>query len=418
MIKQNYKIFFIFFLSLLIFYRSPYILLNGRFVAEEGSLWFNNAFENGPLSALLYIYWESSYFNFWANISAAIASFFPLEIAPLITVYMALIVKLYMFFYIFYSNSDFLRNNFDKSIISLVLLLSPMMSSTIWLNTLVSQVYFSIIVILIFFQKENSNSFIDKFTNIIIFIAGLTSILACFFTPFFLFKYFKKKTSYNFRRFVSSFIPFIFQLIIFIYSSFFSLAEENRFLLSINKLVNFLYNVPVKTIIGSDLSKIIFYDFLNSNWIIAFLCFLIFLILLIFFIFKNLKHKKKDEILIYLIIFFIFQSFLAIYSSKYEQVQGRYAVLPSVIFIFLFYRLFQLNKYYLKIIFLLIVITSLSLGFLEYKINNKYPQFLSCLVGCPDWGNEVKKWRLNHSYNLKIWDYPRKSMKLSKRKIN
>ena len=56
MIKQNYKIFFIFFLSLLIFYRSPYILLNGSFVAEEGSLWFNNAFENGPLSALLYIY--------------------------------------------------------------------------------------------------------------------------------------------------------------------------------------------------------------------------------------------------------------------------------------------------------------------------------------------------------------------------
>jgi len=417
MIRQNYKIFFISFLSLLIFYRSPYIFLNGRFVAEEGSLWFSNAFENGPLSALLFIYWESSYFNFWANISAVIASFFPLEIAPLVTVYMALIVKLYMFFYIFYSNSNFLRNNFDKSIISLVLLLSPMMTSTIWLNTLVSQIYLSIIVILIFFQKENSNSLIDKYSNVVIFIAGTTSILACFFTPFFLHKYLKNRTSYNFWRFTSSLVPFILQSIIFIYSSFLSLADENRFFLSINKLVNFLYNVPIKSIIGTDLSKIIFYNFFNSNLIIAILFFLIFVFLLIYFVFNNFNQYKKDETLIYIIIFFILQSILAIYSSKYDQVQGRYAVIPSVLFVFLFFRLFQINKYFLKIIFFLIVLTSLSLGFLEYKINNKYPHFLSCLAGCPDWRIEVKKWRLDHSYNLKIWDYPRKSMKLSKKQI-
>ena len=413
-LNKNYKFLFFSFLCLLIFYRSPYIFLNGRFIAEEGSSWFSNVFENGPLSGLLYVFWGSSYFNFWANISSILAYFFPLEIAPLVTVYMALIVKLYMFFYIFYSNSDFLRNNFDKSIISLVLLLSPMMSSTIWLNTLVSQVYFSIIVILIFFQKENSNSFIDKFSNIIIFIAGLTSILACFFTPFFLFKYFKKKTSYNFRRFVSSFIPFIFQLIIFIYSSFFSLTGENRFFLSINKLVNFLYNVLVKTIIGSDLSKIIFYDFLNNNLLIAFSCVLIVIILFFYITYINFKYYK-DEVLLYLIIFFIFQSIFAIYSSKYDQVQGRYAVIPSVLFILSIYRLFQINKNFLQLLFFSLIVTSITLGFYEYKINNKYPQLLSCLKECPDWKEEVNKWKNDNSYALKIWDYPRKNMTLSKK---
>ena len=104
-LKKRYKELFLVFLLLLIFYRSPYIFLNGRFIAEEGSWWFSNAFNNGPLSGLFYIYWGSSYFNFWANISSVIASFFPLEFAPLLTVYMSLIVKLYLFIYIFYSNS-------------------------------------------------------------------------------------------------------------------------------------------------------------------------------------------------------------------------------------------------------------------------------------------------------------------------
>src|SRR5210317_888994 len=99
-LKKNFRIIFILFLILLIFYRSPYIFLNGRFIAEEGSWWFSNVFANGPLSGLFYIYWCSIYFNFWANISSVLAYFFPLEMAPLITVYMAFIVKFYMFLYI------------------------------------------------------------------------------------------------------------------------------------------------------------------------------------------------------------------------------------------------------------------------------------------------------------------------------
>jgi hypothetical protein len=412
-LKKNFKLFFILFLILLIFYRSPYIFLNGRFIAEEGSWWFSNVFENGPLSGLLYVYWGSSYFNFWANISSVLAYFFPLEVAPLITVYMALIVKFYMFLYIFYSQSKFLKNNFDKSIISLILLLAPMMTSTIWLNTLVSQVYFSIIIILIFFQKENSSAFIDKFSNLIIFIAGITSIIACFFTPFFLYKYFKNKNKYHFLRFISSFIPFIFQFIIFAYSSFANLTDENRFFLSIDKLVNFLYNVPIKSIFGTDLSKIIFYDFLNSNLIIAVSCAFIVLILLSTITYNELKNYK-DEVLLYLVIFFILHSIFAIYSSKYDQVQGRYAVIPSVLFMLSIYRLFQISKN-LKIIFFFMIVSSIGLGFFEYRINNKYPQLLSCLDNCPNWNEEVDKWRLNNDYDLKIWDYPRKTMTLKKR---
>ena len=70
---------------------------------------------------------------------------------------------------------------------------------------------------------------------------------------------------------------------------------------------------------------------------------------------------------------------------------------------------------FLKLIFLSIIFLSIGSGFFEYKLNNKYPHFLDCLDGCPDWKEEVKKWKIDPNYNLKIWDYPRKTMELSQK---
>ena len=218
-LNKNYKLLFFYFLCLLIFYRSPYIFLNGRFIAVEGQWWFNNVFINGSLSGFTYIYWGSNYFNFWANISSVVASLFPLEYAPLGTVYMALFVKLYLLIYILYSESNFLVKNVDKIIISLLIILAPTMTSTIWLNTLVSQIYFSIFVILIFFQKTNTNNFFNKSSIIILFISGMTSLISCIFTPFFFFKYLAKKNKENFISFLSLLIPTFIQSSIFIYSN-------------------------------------------------------------------------------------------------------------------------------------------------------------------------------------------------------
>jgi hypothetical protein len=38
----NLKILILTFICLLIFYRSPYIILNGRFISEEGFIFFKN----------------------------------------------------------------------------------------------------------------------------------------------------------------------------------------------------------------------------------------------------------------------------------------------------------------------------------------------------------------------------------------
>ena len=109
-IKKHLKEVFFLFLIILIFYKSPYIFLYGRFMAEEGSIFFSKAYSGNFVTSIFYIDFNSGYYNLWANTSAVIASWFKLEVSPLVTVYLSLIPKLFIFYFILYGNS-FLFNN-------------------------------------------------------------------------------------------------------------------------------------------------------------------------------------------------------------------------------------------------------------------------------------------------------------------
>ena len=105
---------------------------------------------------------------------------------------------------------------------------------------------------------------------------------------------------------------------------------------------------------------------------------------------------------------------LSFLGAKDDQVQGRYALLPSIILLLILVKSLEDNKLFIKIFSFLFIFISITTGFYEYKNNNKYPQFLLCL-GCPDWKEEVSKWKNDINYELKIWDYStQKKMNLKK----
>ena len=410
---KNYKIILFITIILLAFFKSPFIFLNGRFVAEEGSLWFYNSYFNGPLSGLFQIYTENGYFNLWPNIASVFATFVPLEISPYVTVYFAFLVKIYLFSFIIFQNSIFLKTNFEKFIVVLIVLASPPMVAEVWLNTLTSQVYFTLIVLMIFFQT-NTNNFYSKSSSVVLFISTLSSITSCIFTPFFLIKYIKEKNKLNFLNLVSIFIGSFIQTCIFIFikiNNLESIGDTHRYNISLEKIISFLYNAVYKSFLGRDLTQSIYFaieNFLHFNLIITLSSIIFFLFIIILF-----KKKIDNKVLFYLIIFFIVQSFLAIYASKGIQVQGRYALIPGVLLIFIVLKLRDINNSTIKFISTILITLSITTGLYEYKHNNKYPHFLTC-INCPIWKDEVKKWRNDNSYELKIWDYPRKTMKLIK----
>jgi len=413
-LNKHFKIILFLIILVIIFYRSPHILLNGRFIAEEGSYWFRNSYIFGSLAGLTQINWASSYFHLWPNIASVFATFVPLEYSPLVTVYFALIVKLYLFLFIIFGQSNFIISNIDRFFLTFIVLLSPPMVAEVWLNTLVSQVYFTIICIFILFQKNVANAPFNKLSPFVLLLSSLSSLLPCFLTPFFLTKLIKDKNKFNLYNFVSIFVGSILQFFIFSYSYLQNLAngantQSERFILTLEKLVNYFYNVPVKALFGRNLTQFLYFNFYESLSILVILLILILLISsILFFIFKSIK---KDKIFLILFSLFIIYSLLALYGSKVEQVQGRFALLPGVLLLLSIYRIFQISNGSLKSLSIVLISLSLVTGAYEFKKNNKYPQLLMCL-GCPDWKEEVDKWRMDKSYRLKTWDYPRKSMSL------
>ena len=404
--SQNFNKILLFVILVFVFYRSPYIFLNGRFVAEEGSLYFRNSYLFGPLEGLKTIQWlEAQYYNFWANISSIFASFVPLNYAPLVTVYFAFAVKLYLFIFIIFSQSDFIKNNTDRFVISFIALLSPCMVAEVWLNTLTSQVYFTILTILIYFQRNLPSSFFCKFSPIVLLVGGFSSLLVCILSPFYIYKYLKNKIRFNFYNFIAITIPTIFQFIIYSYTKIQNIeiiGQNVRYIVSFDKVTNYTYNVLIKSFFGRELTQTIFYKFFNFFNLYILTLFIIF-IFLFFFIFF-FKKIKTDKILLFLFIFFILNSLLAIYAAKVEMVQGRFALIPGILLIFSVYRLFQISKGISKILSFLLIVMSLGSGMYEFKSNNLYPEFLKCM-DCPDWKKEVSKWENDNTYKLKIWMY-------------
>lgn len=112
--KRKKEIFFII-LLLIFFYRSPFIFLNGRFMAEEGQIFFANAYRYSFIYSLFYVDFISGYLNLWANLSGIVSNFFELNLAPLISNYLSLFPKILIIFHILYSKSIFTEKKLAKN---------------------------------------------------------------------------------------------------------------------------------------------------------------------------------------------------------------------------------------------------------------------------------------------------------------
>ena len=420
--NKKKEIFFLI-LLLLFFYRSPYIFLNGRFMAEEGSVYFANAYKFGFFYSLTFVDFTSGYLNLWANISGIFSNLFSLNLAPLISSYLALIPKILIVFLNLYCRSIlFIRFEY-KVLFCLLVFLSPQNVPEIWLNTINSQIFFGIITFIIIFINYNQSN-INYFHLSLIFFAGLTGIYSCILFPIFFFKYLIYKKKQDLLNFLAIFSCTIIQLSLVIYSKLSNLIyAEKIHAINLDLFINYIYNVIIKVFLGTNLTKYIYLNYLDFN--LTFLTSLVVLIFLVFVLFTYFILKKKvvlnvtnSFIILSSLYSFIVTSLIVMIGATAEYVGGRYAVLPSLYLLcsilIIYYFLFEFKIKFIFLIFLLFSIISGSLEYRPSKENTKhvYLKFLDC-INCPDWHDEVDKFKNNNNYRLKIWPYPDKDMILN-----
>ena len=374
-------------------------------MAEEGSIFFSYAFNKSFLSSIFYIDFNSGYYNLWANISAVIASWFKLEVSPLVTAYLSLIPKLFIFYFILYGNSFLFNNLKNKYIGCLIFLVSPAIVPEVWANTINSQLFFCLLMLIYCFENFNKKK-LNIVVIISIFFAGMSGLYSTILTPIFFLKYRNfKKIQDRYNYYTISFCLVV-QLLVVLYAKFNNFIYQNKIhLINSELVINFIYNVIFKSILGMQ-SKIIIstlnFDRIYYIWIIS-----IFLFFVFYFLFKNYKNYLTKNIYSSLSLIYSFSaiSLFVMIGGVSNYVGGRYAVVSSIIFLLIFMHLSNLlNEFKIRYLFLTVIIISLSFGLYEFKTNNKYYEFIEC-ISCPNWQAEVQNWRQQPTYRLKIWPY-------------
>ena len=80
-------------------------------MAEEGAIYFANAYKFGFFYSLIFVDFNSGYLNLWANISGIFSNLFSLSLAPLISNYLALIPKILSNFILKPCNESFFKTS-------------------------------------------------------------------------------------------------------------------------------------------------------------------------------------------------------------------------------------------------------------------------------------------------------------------
>ena len=176
---------------IIIILRSTRYFTEPRFWAEEGTLHFAYSYHHSWLQSLFNP--QIGYLNFWPNLATRIAVEVPLERAPLVTTLMAMLVQLAPVALILWSTSPLFGNWYRKLAAVLVVIFSPI-TGEVWLNSVNSYTFFGVITFLILLEDAPERFARRWVYRLLLLTAGLTGTLACFLSPFFIFRaFFERK---------------------------------------------------------------------------------------------------------------------------------------------------------------------------------------------------------------------------------
>lgn len=201
----------IFFAALVfIVLRSPIVLFQGRIIAEEGTVYFQDAWNLPFWSALLAPH--QGYYSLLDNLVAAIAAYvFPLSLVSVVFSFAAMLILLWYVAIVL--QCELFSTPRARLFAVAICLLAP--SLEVWMNLEDGQFLLAAGVILFLFSDPER---LPWFRNITILFAGLTGPVASSFLPFFYIRALRRKTWGAWLQAVSLTVPTLLQAWFVIYA--------------------------------------------------------------------------------------------------------------------------------------------------------------------------------------------------------
>ena len=386
-------------------WRSPDLLLAPRFWAEEGSVYFEFAYEHSFIEALYFVDWRAGYLNLIASLTSAIAAnATPLEYAPFVTTYVSFIVQFVPFLIIFYGKSKVFRGIWKKIAGCLIILLTPTVTGEVWLNTINLQVYFGLIAVLILLEDLKAVSRARRWVyRFLLALGGMSGVYVFFLQPIFVFKAFIERNKERYIQLTIVTLTLFLQVGVFIVSTFQKKLTEKKSLedIGLHNIGETLYYQLTLPILGNEFTKTTIKDLLIGGFHYGYLI-SIFLILLLGILLVRLLGKQRGHInfsdsRITLVLAWFVLVISTNLGSLNNVPSGRYAVLPGFVVLFLILNSVRPNQRPListALVFLLSV--SMYSGLLDYRRDD----LLQCDGSA--WKLEIKEWRQYPNHEIPI----------------
>jgi len=358
-------------------FRSPEIMLEGRFFAEEGSIYWSYSLLNSKSNTFLYTPVIAGYYLLIANLQILLSSFVPIYYAPLVTVWVSMIISLLPSILFFLLTEKSLDNN-RRILSSILLLVLPSLNFLeVFANSINSQTYLGLSVFVIYIFGLNNDSKKIKFLEYFILVLGsLSAYYSLILFPVLFFRYLKIKT-----------IKIIFPLIIWIFGVFIQLnVIFYTFMQSAFYGDKFKFKINLDyfiLILKKSISVNLFTEHFLNNSIILNISLLLFIIFLIFLI----SSKNAEKFLYFLILLsFVLEIFLVIVGQASQGYSGRYAVVPSTVIFFIFIVYFSKARRGE-----VVLIFAITIGILNFSFQSG-DYFIDCKNYCISWAEQIENY--------------------------
>lgn len=377
--------------------RTPYLFLSSRFWAEEGSLYFSEAFHSTWHKALLA--GHQGYYSFFPNVTTLMAALIvPLENAPFVTTFAAFLIQLLVVFIILYR----LQSVFTpiQQLLLCVATIFVCNTGEIWLNTITTQFHLCLASFFIIMsnQQKVSKSWVI-FDRVVLILSGLTGVVTSFLLPVLLIRWFIER-SRNLLMLSLTLLSTTFLQIIYILSHG---LIGNR--LEVENSVSFTES-SVRLYVLTP----IFED--NTNFLVNYSFYLYLLAGSIVMLSLSILFESKHIELKLAVISFLSVSILSLLGSLGMGGGARYAYVPGVILMILFILNLKLGENKFMKVCSAVIIAIAFLSWIPSYSSSLSPWILKNEVV---WSEEVSKWRKNNNYLLKIspqWEKDRWNIRL------
>ena len=364
----------------------PKIFLEGRFFAEEGSIWWANTLNSSIIQQIFFVPLMTGYFCGITNFVVLIGNLLPINIAPLATSWVSFIIQLQVcVIYWHYSSKSHFKN---RILMLCIFLYSPIFFiSETFANSINSQTFLGLIAaIFLFYWQDPAGRFFKAYLYIVLLFSFLSGWYGVILTPLYLIRLmFEKRSTYKKIIVLSISLCFILQFLVYGYQKNHNLLwpEKNSLNFTLDSVTSDAFSL-FKGLFWMYSDDLNFAHYLAGSFILV----------IMFLSIKNIRQSERKMLsnYFYFLGAFILEYFLILAgdATPAPGLHGRYlVVLVGLIFfgILNFITDFIDVKFAFLILFFIFTVRLLVLGteLSEYKKDS----YVNCSDKCLSWQENV-----------------------------